>query len=205
MNAQIRDEVSLDLVTEIALFGSRLLVPGGTNLRLDQPCVREHGSIGGWVKPEEGEVAFTLLWRGLRYWHPSREATIPGSPEEWDMLNEQFIEAAVASSRKDAARTGVEHRWGAPAPAAHHGTDITLDLRPRRRRMQAVNLRRRQLLWTCPESQRHMAFEVSVLKGSDVDLDSTFERFLPTLACHPVGDSLGAAAQYANSAAIPAP
>jgi hypothetical protein len=202
MTAQTRDEVSLDLATEIALFDCRVLVPVGTSLRLDQPCVREHGSIGGWLKTEEGEVALTLLWRRLRYWNPSAAADVPGPPEQWDALNEEFIEAAVTSSRKDAARTGIEHQWEVSAPLAHHGADIVLDLRPRRRRMQAVDLRRRQLLWTCPESQRHMAFEVSMLKESSVNLDSAFERFLPTLACHSAGDPRGAAAEYARSAAI---
>jgi hypothetical protein len=205
VTVQTREKASLDLTTEIALFDCRAFVPAGTSLRLDQPCVREHGSIGGWLTTDEGEVAFTLLWRRLRYWKPSAEADVPGPAAAWDVLNGQFIEAAVASSRKDAARTGIEHQREVPAPLAHHGADITLNLRPRRRRMQAVDLRRRQLLWTCPQTQRHMAFEVSMLKGSSASLDSVFERFLPTLACHTEGDIHGAAARYASSATSPVP
>lgn len=177
-------EGQLILKSEISLFNCRVMAPEGTNLRLDQPCVETHGSIGGWLTEAGEELTFTLLWRPLQYWHPSAPVEVPTSPEGWTELNDTFIETAVVSSRRDAARTTVDHHRPATAPTDHLGADIALDLRPRRRRMRSIDLRRRQLLWTCPESQRHMAFEVSVLAQSKVDLDAAFEQFLPTLACH---------------------
>lgn len=181
----LSEEIWRGRETELALFGCRIRAPEGINLRLDQPCVHEHGSVGGWLTTEKGELTFTLLWRRLCYWKASADPTdVPASEQGWITLNDEFVRAAVVSSRRDAARAAIVHQREASGPSVHPGVDIALRLRPRRRRMRVIELHRRQMLWTCPESRRHLAFEVSVLAGSGVDLDAAFERFVPTLGCH---------------------
>ena len=174
----------------VALFGCGLTAPDGVSMRLDQPCVREHGSIGGWITRGGEELAFTLLWRPLRYFVPRKSRQVapatppPASVEEWDALHGRFVDAALASSGRDAARSVIHYRNPCAGPGEHSGTDIALTLRPRRRRLRPAVLRRRQLLWTCPQTSRHLAFEVSVLEGTRLDLDDAFDRLVPTLSCH---------------------
>lgn len=163
----------------VRLLGWGLSVPAGTSFRLDQPCVQQHGSLGGWHQDAAGEVAFTILWRPLHYWSGPG-----GADDQGGELQDGFVRQALSTTRRDGRRVVVHEQGPLHLETAGHGAtllDLTIGVR---RRLSSVRLRRRQALWTCTASGRHLAFEVSAMEGEATAAEELFARILPTVTCH---------------------
>lgn len=168
---------------EVRLAGMGMSVPAPTQYRVDQPCSAEHGSIGGWLRNDGKEVAFTLLWRPLAYWSVK---PIDQSSESLDVsaLQQEFVRQALARTRRDArhADAGSE-TYGPVGRCGHHGDVIDLSLAVRRR-VRGLTLFRRQALWTCTVSERHVAIEMSSFRDGQDHIDQYWTRMLASVTCH---------------------
>lgn len=171
----------------VALLGWSFRAPAGTSYRLDQPCVQQHGSLGGWLRAEAApgqngdEIAFTMLWRPLHYWSPQ----VGG--DDLDAAQAAYVERALAQTRRDSKGLEVHQHTETRLGAAGHAAallDLSIGVR---RRLGSVRLHRRQALWTCAETRRHLAFEVSALAQDDDCVQGWFSDLTATLTCHEPG------------------
>lgn len=173
--------------SELALANMGLTIPKMTQYRLDPPCTFEHGSIGGWLKDGREEIVFTLLWRELRYWRRTQEQKYDNASANEDdsrRLHEEYVEGALRKMKRDSRGLSITSNEEVDIAGlkAHprNVVDLTFYVR---RRLRSLQLTRRQLLWTCMGSGRHMAFEISVLSGNMEVLNQYWPTMSSTIWC----------------------
>lgn len=182
MGTETREPTVLGLDwAELSVAGLGLRVPAKSQYRMDDPCSYAHGSVGGWVRTPDHEAVFTVLWRPLAYWARGRAAREAPDRDPAE-LHETFLEEAVRRMRRDANAMRTDDRATRPRTVAGHpGQELVANISVRRR-MRTHRLHRRQVLWTCECSSRHMAFELSV-PDADSPLIALWDQMVPR-ECH---------------------
>lgn len=169
------------IALEIAAI--RTMVPAQTQYRVDNPCTMQHGSVGGWIKDGIFDQGFTIIWR------PRGVFVKPGVKDV--EAHGSFRETIVRNIRRETHAFQIVREDSIRMPSSPHSCDLLEYGFVVRKSLKRIELTRRQALWTCEETGRHIALEVTAATHVFAHSEPMWDILFTAMSCHArVGEEL---------------